>query len=133
MKINHISIIIFSIYFFSCSAPEQIATFKARNLKNIDSVSDQYIVYCLPQTTLRINFEVTYIEEVPGPYMDFAEILLGLDNVIEAHNDYYFISDVKIDEFPEPDFNQYYVVEFNDMKQENYFQLSENDFPVSYH
>jgi len=69
------------------------------------------IYYALPQTVLIIDVTMTAIENIKGPYSDFAKKYLGLSNVITANNTIYKIHNINISSTSEPDSSQFYLIE----------------------
>lgn len=131
MRLYKFFTFILFVIFISCSAPQQVARFNVTNLKYIDSISSNYFIYPLPQTTLRVEFEITKTEEIPGPYGEYAEILLGLNDIIDHYNVYYSISDVIVTPYLEPDPEEYYVVQFDTNYFHNNFHFSDLGFLVA--
>jgi Domain of unknown function (DUF4831) len=131
MKLINSIIIVILFLIVGCSTPELVTKFEVTNLKDIDSISTNYFIYSLPQTTLKINFEITKTENTPGPYGEYAEILLGLDQIVDDYNETYTISNVDIDSYLEPDPDEYYVVQFDSNYFQYSFNLSELGFLVS--
>lgn len=131
MKYLKLIPILLLIIIIGCSAPEKVTRFEVKNLKQIDSIYTNYFIYALPQTTIRVNFEITKTEEIPGPYSEYAEILLGLEDIISNNFEYYSITDVDIDSYLEPDPNEYYVVQYDSNYFHHSFTLSELGFLVS--
>ncbi len=66
------------------------------------------ITYALPRTGIRIN--VKAVKEVfePGPYSSYASQLLGINNARERASVRWFIEDINVSTFHEPDPGQVY-------------------------
>jgi hypothetical protein len=69
------------------------------------------IFYSLPRTVVNIQVTIDRIENYKGPYADYAQRYLGLQNVVMSNSVEYAISDISITTSPEPDPDQYYFVE----------------------
>ena len=69
------------------------------------------ISYALPQTVLQIDLLVERNEDIKGPYVDYANILLGIADAIEEDEVTYHLSDIRFSTYSEPDPKAYYYVE----------------------
>jgi len=69
--------------------------------------------YSLPQTYVKVNVKVEQVEKIKGPYVEYANKYLGLQNIIKENSTSYQIADVEINTESERDPNQYYFVETN--------------------
>ncbi len=76
------------------------------------------LYYTLPRTVIRVGVYVEKTHNFKGPYADFAERFLGLNNVIHFNNENYSISGVKISTSHEPDSNQQYFIRLPKKKRE---------------
>lgn len=88
-----------------------IPVFGQRNKKDEVVVTPTYIegiTYSLPRTGLRVYVKATKQMFEPGPYAEYAEQLLGLNNVKTRSEHKWMVTEVRIDAFSEPDPNQVY-------------------------
>ena len=69
--------------------------------------------YSLPQTYVKVDVKVEQIEKIKGPYAEYANKYLGLQNIIKENSTSYQIAGVEINTESERDPNQYYFVETN--------------------
>ena len=94
----------------------------------------QGIFYSLPQTylTFDINFDVTVQKR--GPYYQFANKYLGLNDVIVADAEHYEIGEIFVSTFSRPDPKQFYFVEYGTRAKKDELSvlltLSESGFIV---
>ncbi len=94
----------------------------------------QGVFYCLPQTylTFDIYFDVTI--EKRGPYYQFANKYLGLNDVISSDAEHYEIGEVFISTFNRPDPEQFYFVEYGERAKKDELSvlltLSESGFII---
>lgn len=70
------------------------------------------LYYSLPRTVTVIDVEVTMTKKIPGPYAEFANRYLGLEDVIRESSEEHVISSVSINSFVEPDPDHIYYVNF---------------------
>ena len=69
--------------------------------------------YTLPKTSFKIDVTVTRTTEIKGYYAEYAEKLLGLNNIITANKTHYKLHDVKISSFETPDTSRLFLVELS--------------------
>ncbi len=82
--------------------------------------------YLLPRTVIVIDVEVSKKKYIPGPYAEFANRYLGLEDVIRESSEEYAISSISINSFAEPDPAHTYFVNFPEDKEQGLFlSLSE--------
>jgi hypothetical protein len=80
----------------------------------MDSLTNQPengIIYALPKTTLRFTVEALRTDIIPGPYYEYAEKYLGMDDVPEEEYSDWKISNITIDSYHEIDPAQFYLLE----------------------
>lgn len=87
------------------------------------------VFYSLPQTVIKLDFTIEKQTKIQGPYSDFSEKYLGVNDVIESNSVNYFIRDVKISTYQHPDPDNVYFVEIDTKpsKEERSFLLSLNE------
>jgi len=84
--------------------------------------------YALPRTVISVDVTVERIQQIPGPFVNFARQFLGLQNVIRQNATSYRISEIKINSFSEPDPDHFYFVSFpENFLAQNPFYLSLNE------
>ncbi len=66
------------------------------------------IVYSLPRTGIRIYVEVNHERFFHGPYAQYADKLLGLENVPVSDYETWAIQKIRFETFAEPDPDHYY-------------------------
>lgn len=66
--------------------------------------------YSLPRTVFTIDMEIVETTHTPGPYAEFAEAYLGLDQVIMYPTQSYEIAGITIQHFAEPDPEQVFYI-----------------------
>lgn len=69
------------------------------------------VVYALPQTVLKIDIVVERIEDLRGPYADFANLLIGANNIITDDEVTYDLHDIRFSTYSEPDPKAYFYIE----------------------
>jgi hypothetical protein len=87
------------------------------------------VFYSLPQTVIKLDFTIELRTKIQGPYSYFSKKYLGVDNVIESNSVNYFIRDVKISTYQQPDPDNVYFVEIDTKptKEDRSFLLSLNE------
>jgi hypothetical protein len=78
------------------------------------SSEEEGLYYCLPRSQFNIIVSVTKVEQIKGPYADFASKYLGLSNVIMQNTTDYELGEISIESTSIPDPSQYYFIEVND-------------------
>lgn len=119
---------IISIIFISSCSNYRI--YNLKEAKDIE-IENHGLIYALPKTVLRVEVEATQTEFKPGPYASYASKYLGISNVPKKDSIAWFISDVQISTYPEPDPNQYYYIETNRFNQTDLLTLTETGLIVS--
>ncbi len=83
--------------------------------------------YALPRTVVVVDVEVQETREIPGPYAEYAETSLGLNDVIFKPSTSYRITGISVSGFAEPDPDQYYYVRFHEDEEKSlYVSLNES-------
>ncbi len=81
--------------------------------------------YFLPRTVIAVDVAVTRTHHQPGPFAQYAERFLGLENTISSPAVDYRIANLTINSFAEPDPDQLYFVSFDPGDEALYLTLSE--------
>jgi len=61
------------------------------------------VVYALPQTGIRVHVKASRERYIHGPFSDYAQKMLGIDNVPAADADRWSMDEMQIEVFSEPD------------------------------
>jgi len=93
---------------FSCKTTSETRVSKMDSLTN---QPENGIIYALPKTTLRFTVEALRTDIIPGPYYEYAEKYLGMDDVPEEEYSDWKISNITIDSYHEIDPAQFYLLE----------------------
>lgn len=113
LQIIILFVAISTLFASSCST----AKFNVVKIDKYEEISDKEgFFYSLPRTQLDIDVTLTKIEEVSGPYAEFASKYLGLSNVISENSVEYELSEIQICQSYCPDPEQYYFVEMDQNK-----------------
>lgn len=105
----------------SCQAQKSVCRLPLDSTQK--PVKGATINYVLAKTNFRVTVTVNKISEYRGYYADYAESLLGLNNVIQENKTYYTLKDVSIEPVQWPDIQETYQVKLS-RKQEKELQLS---------
>ncbi len=89
------------------------------------------MVYALPHNVLAIDIEVTEIKTMRGPYAEFAEKYMGIQNVLQNNKSEYYISNSEMIITAEPDSNNYYFVFPKCSKKIKNINLTDNGILLS--
>jgi hypothetical protein len=106
---NTLYAIITTFVLFSCSATKDVETFK---INDNHPITEQTLVYALPQTAITIHLEVTKVSYKKGPYSEFAQKYLALSNVPMWDSQTNTITNIKITPNQEADPTQYYGINY---------------------
>jgi len=74
----------------------------------------EQIVYALPQTVLKVEVTFREVRSVPGPYWEYAEKYLGLQEVVKTKSSQWNIWDVAITQHEELDPQHFYSLNILD-------------------
>ncbi|MEA2106380.1 MAG: DUF4831 family protein [Bacteroidota bacterium] len=108
MKKIYLIYVVIVLTIFSCKT---ISETKVSKIDGLTSQSENSIIYALPKTTLRFTVEALRTDIIPGPYYEYAEKYLGMDDVPEEEYSDWQISNIIIESYNEIDPSQFYVLE----------------------
>ncbi len=95
----------------SCSSPKPIQVMHVREMEA--SAGHTGFYYALPRTILSIDVTVTKNKEIPGPFANYSESLLGITDIIRNQSVSYELTDITISSYAEPDPTQFYFVKYD--------------------
>lgn len=108
MKKIYLLLIAILLTMFSCKTTSETRVSKMDSLTN---QPENGIIYALPKTTLRFTVEALRTDIIPGPYYEYAEKYLGMNDVPEEEYSDWKISNITIDSYHEIDPAQFYLLE----------------------
>jgi len=108
MKKIYLLIPVLVLIAFSCKTTSET---KVSKIDSLTTQPENGIIYALPKTTLRFTVEASRTDIIPGPYYEYAEKYLGMDNVPEEEYSDWKISNIIIDSYTEIDPEQFYMLE----------------------
>ena len=91
-----------------------------------DYSSKDGFFYSLPRMGVRLNVEYEKIIKIKGPYSDYANELLGLEDIIASNYTEYRIKALSLETFYLPDPEQIYFVEYDSKEARNDNELKLN-------
>lgn len=103
---------------------------KVHKVDGNDGFADkQGFYYSLPLTLFSVDITVEKTENFRGPYADYAEKYLGLENVIGSDNNQYRILKIALRTFHTPDPDNYYFAELDEklIKEGKYLSIGVSD------
>lgn len=123
-KIKKYLVFTLLIGFFSCKTVEYVTV---AEYKPSSAPTTSSFYYALPRTTFKVDIEFVRTTRIPGPYYNYAERYLSIENALTKDSVSWKISDLSISSSNEADPNHYYVVESSakDISYNNLFQMSE--------
>lgn len=95
--------------FLSAMLPAQVKVYRITD--GAGQTAGDGAFYSLPQTVLKIDVVVKATEQLKGPYSDYAERFLGLEQVNKFDFTTWAIEDIEITTLTEPDPQELYYVE----------------------
>ena len=124
MKSRLLPLLLFAALLISaCQSPKPITVTPVKSLA--ERPAGQGIFYVLPRTVISVDVTLNRIQQVPGPYAEFAGRHLGLQNVIRRPSVSYEIAEINLNSYAEPDPDQFYFIELpNQMKGKPQFFIS---------
>lgn len=100
---------------------------------NVTSVSSRSvkpekngIFFSLPRKIIKVSVTVKEIENMKGPYAEYAQQLMGISNPIMQNTKEYELIDIKMETLVEPDPEQIFFIEIDDKssKEEKNFSVN---------
>jgi len=86
------------------------------------------LFYALPLTVIQVDIIVNKVQNVKGPYAEFADQLLGLSQVISDNSIDYELKDIRLSTYTEPDPSEYYFIQKPGKQKDNkYIELFLSD------
>ncbi len=73
------------------------------NIKNLNSLDNNAAIYALPKTVLNIVAKASRTTIIPGPYHEYADKYLGIQNVADRRMTQWNITDIQINVYQEAD------------------------------
>lgn len=132
-------IIIAFQFMFSCTLLRKPASpaVAVEHLSDTAGIKGATVVYALPRTVFTVTVGMKRIIEIPGPYAKFADVLLGLQDVITAENEQWSVSKISVSAHEEADPSEYYVADAGGIVPSNILRLKKEGLimdlnPASY-
>ena len=94
----------------SLSACSSVSVVNIKDAGDVE-IKDNGVIYALPRTVIRVEVEATKVEIKAGEFAEYAGKYLGLTDVYLKDSSRWYISNINITEFSEPDADNYYYVE----------------------
>ena len=96
------------VVLFSCKSTSEtrVSKIDKSNLK-----SESGIIYVLPRTNLKFTIEASKMDIIPGPYYEYAEKYMGIEDVPEEETTVWQITNISISTYNDIDPDQYYIIE----------------------
>jgi len=116
-------IIIGIVMMFSCKPASETRVIK---LENAGHISDG-IIYALPRTNLNFTITTKRTDIYPGPYYEYAEKYLGIENVPDKETSFWQITDIVINSYKDIDSEQFYMLQPNGKLNFDFNKLIENE------
>ncbi len=114
-----------TVFFASCTSIQVV------NVKYAKKISKNYMVYALPRNVLAIDIEVAETRIMRGPYFEYAEKYMGIQNVPITNKSEFYISSSDIAISAEPDSSNYYFVFPKCSKKIKNINLTDNGILLS--
>jgi hypothetical protein len=95
---------------------------KAQGLRNYSNI------YSLPKTVIRVRVTAERLNYARGPYYQYAQTYLGLEDVIQENKQEWRISDVDFETYPIADTNNLFLIETNDQNKLLQFNFNQDGF-----
>jgi len=96
------------VVFFSCKSTSETRISK---IENSNLMPESGIIYALPRTNLKFTIEASRTDIIPGPYYEYAEKYMGIENVPEEETSIWQITDISIYTYNDIDPEHYYMLE----------------------
>jgi hypothetical protein len=113
------------VLIFSCvpvkKMPQPVT--KVYAMSDTSGVTDGSLLYALPMTVFKLNFEFRHSVERPGPYARYAPEMLGIKDVITRERETWTITRVTVSSTEELDPSEFYIIEASSIVQTNALSL----------
>ncbi len=114
---KHINLIIIITMLFAGISCRVNHPFTVQHVTELETGhSQQGFYYALPRNVITVDVTVVKTEEIPGPFAQYAEDFLGLEDVIKRASTQFTIDDIAINSYSEPDPGEFYFVELDSKK-----------------
>ncbi|UCH14657.1 MAG: DUF4831 family protein [Bacteroidales bacterium] len=80
------------------------------NIKNLNVLDNNAAIYALPKTVLNITAQASRTTIIPGPYYEYADKYLGIQNVTERRTTQWNITDIQINVCQEADQEYFFTL-----------------------
>lgn len=121
---NTLGLLVLSIFaLFSCKPTSETRVTK---IENASAIPESGIIYALPQTNLKFTINAIKTDIIPGPYYEYAEKYMGIENVPEKESTVWGINDIIISTYNDIDPNQYYILEPSGKMNIDIYKLFKN-------
>jgi Domain of unknown function (DUF4831) len=116
-------IVIGLVMMFSCKPASETRIAK---LEDAESITESGIIYALPRTNLKFTLTIKRTDIYPGPYHEYAEKYLGIEDSPDKETSIWQIADIVINNYTDVDPEQYYVLEPSGRMNFSFNKLFEN-------
>ena len=123
LKALNLIIYIFLTVFLSCKTTTET---RVTHIKDSNLITKSGIIYALPKTSIKFNIEATKTNIIPGPYYEYAEKYMGIENVPEEEISLWQITNIRIETYNEIDPDHYYILEPSGKMQIDFNKLITN-------
>jgi len=95
------------------------------NLKEAYGIRHYSTIYALPKTVIRVNLNVVRTSYKKGPYQKYANLYLGLSDVIEDDQERWKITGIEFETYAIADTSHMYLIETSDASNKIQLKLSD--------
>ncbi len=120
MKKSVLFIVVVGIIMISCKPKMNVVSMSNSN----HQIKKQGLVYSLPRTVFEIDFELKHTVFQAGPYSEYADKYLGIDNVAQSDYQYYEIVSVQVKPLAQPDPDAVFLIETDLPKANHNYRFS---------
>lgn len=84
------------------------------NMKEAFGIRNYSTIYALPKTVIRVNLNVVRTSYKKGPYQKYANLYLGLSDILDEDKELWKITGVEFETYAIADTSHMYLIETND-------------------
>ena len=106
MRSIYIAVVLIFLFLYCGAQKKSYVT----NIKSTNNLDNNAAIYALPKTILNITAEAKRTTVIPGPFYEYADKYLGIQNVPDREITEWDISDIKIDIYQEADPEYFFTV-----------------------
>jgi len=128
-KNKYVLLIIILSILAGCGTQNEIVVIEdnvyVKNISDSSEFSGDAFIYSLPRSVVKIRVEINKTVKLQGPFYQYANQYLGIEDVILTDGVSYKISDIQMDSYSVPDPDHFYRIETEGKSVASFLSLDE--------